>query len=279
MLKTVSVLLLAAASHSLAAIPELAPALPVLQRLELAAPASGPHPLAFRFTDPQAAQAPTALLEAALLPGLNPARRGEWVKAGVFLGVEVLGFLMNGKLEQEGKDLDREFIAYANAHWSIDRYLEDRYPNGARGEFAHEELWRADPDDEWVSGTGSHVLPIAFEQGDFGQPEWWVEGNAEWHLVPTQQFYEMIGKYAQFQRGWDDYGADRAWVVTFSAPTATPTRTSAPPATTSSRPPMPGWAWWWPTTRCRCWRRCWCARRPAGGWTFPWATSRRTAGR
>jgi hypothetical protein len=214
MLKTVSVLLLAAACHSGAATPDLAPAQPVLQRLEQAAPASGPRPLAFRFSDPRAAQAPTALLEAALVPGLNQARRGEWVKAGVFIGVEVLGFVMQKSLNDEGDRLDREFIAYANTHWDLDRYLTER---SHRGEFAHEELWLG-PDDEYVSGTGSHVLPIAFEQGGFGVHEWWVDGNAEWRLVPTQQFYEMIGKYAQFQRGWDDYGADRAWVVTYFSP-------------------------------------------------------------
>jgi hypothetical protein len=189
--------------------------LPALVRLEQVAPAAPPRHLAFRFRDEQAAQAPTALLEAALVPGLNPARRGEWVKAGVFVGVELLGFLMNARLEQEGQDLDREFIAYANAHWNIDRYLEDRI---SRGEFAHEELWRPNPTEEWVNGQGSHVLPIAFSQGGFGVPEWWLEGNAQWQLIPTQQFYEMIGKYAQFQRGWDDYGPDRAWTVTYFSP-------------------------------------------------------------
>lgn len=214
MLKTVTALLLATVCHGLAA-PVPAPALPVLQRLELAAPGSGPRPLAFRFSDPGAAQAPSALLEAALVPGLNPARRGEWVKAGVFLGVEVLGLVMQKSLNDEGERLDREFIAYANTHWDLERYLTER---SARGEFAHEELWRPDPDEDYVSGTGSHVLPIAFEQGGFNVPEWWVDGNAQWHLVPTQQFYEMIGKYAQFQRGWDDYGPDRAWVVTYFSP-------------------------------------------------------------
>lgn len=191
------------------------PQAPALSRLQALAPESTPRPLAFRFRDDRAAQAPTALLEAALVPGLNQARRGQWAKAGVFVGVELLGLLMNNRLEAEGKDLDREFRAYADTHWSLGRYLEDRF---ARGEFAHEELWRPNPTEEWVNGTGSHVLPIAFSEGGYGVPEWWLEGNAVWHLVPTQQFYEMIGKYAQFQRGWDDYGADRAWEVTFFSP-------------------------------------------------------------
>ena len=34
----------------------------------------------------------------------------------------------------------------------------------------------------------------------------------------TQQYYEMIGKYAQFGRGWDDYGSDREWSVNYFSP-------------------------------------------------------------
>ena len=187
-----------------------------LERLDALAPRDAVRPLAWRFSDPEASAAPTALLEAALVPGLNQARRGEWVKAGIFLGVEVLGLAMQSSLNKEGDRLDRDFRTYADSHWDMTRYLNER---SARGEFAHEEFWYDGASQTWVEGHGSHVLPVAFSSGgNFATHNWWQDPAIQWELIPTQQFYEMIGKYAQFQRGWDDYGADRGWTVTYFSP-------------------------------------------------------------
>jgi hypothetical protein len=184
------------------------------------------------------------LLEGALLPGLNQARHGQWWKAAVFAGVEVGTLLLARSFERRGDELDREFIDYAEQHWSYERYINYRQ---APGEFALEEGWlnrqilseeldaaasqeeidalffgEAAADDLFdpAGGRGSHVLPGGYTDGySMGERDAWHHFS----LFRTQQFYEMIGKYAQFQRGWDDFGQDRGfefgaqtpWSVTY----------------------------------------------------------------
>jgi len=167
------------------------------------------------------------LIEGLLLPGLNQARRGAWLRAGVFFAVEAGALAAVTMLNRRGEELDREFRAYADAHWEYGRLVANRrYP----GEFAMEEPYLDpadlnDPDADvgTETGAGSHVLPGFFLDGwaiddplvwippQNGDPGYW---DGSWnHFAPqnTQQFYEMIGKYGQFQRGWADYGADEGF--------------------------------------------------------------------
>lgn len=193
------------------------------------------------------------LLEAALLPGLNQARHGEWWKAALFVGVEAGVLAVAGKLNSEGDDLDGKFKDYAAEHWSYQRYVGYRQ---APGEYGLDEGWvdlaaaglvseelagaldqaavDALFDGAWAAvvesehfdasgGRGSHVLPgnhsAGYALGDFDAWNHFTETR-------TQQYYEMIGKYAQFQRGWDDYGSDRGfefigqgqWSVSYFSP-------------------------------------------------------------
>lgn len=167
------------------------------------------------------------LAEGLLLPGLWQARHGQWLKAGVFFTIEAGVLLLANKWNQDGQDLDKTFRAYADTHWDYGRYITWRLEPG---EFALEEGWLDrgftnleleglsegeilafygnTADDVFFpnGGAGSHVLPGSYQDG-FGERE-----NGAWDhyiVLRTQQFYEMIGKYAQFQRGWDDFGVDQ----------------------------------------------------------------------
>jgi hypothetical protein len=182
------------------------------------------------------------LVEAALLPGLHQARHGDWLKASAFVLVEVGALLAIKNLNDKGEELDAEFLAYADEHWSYERYWRNRVEVG---EYAHDEpYWdRGISWDEaqgalyidpsiWPNGiivdeegwlpyygdspygevrvpgpgevAGGHVLPGYYRQGTAGDFGSWEHLD----INRTQQFYEMIGKYGQFQRGWDDYGLD-----------------------------------------------------------------------
>jgi hypothetical protein len=176
------------------------------------------------------------LAQALLLPGYWQARHGQWLKAGLFASVEVGVILLANKWNKDGDDLDAAFRAYADTHWDYDRYVDWRT---APGEFALEEGWlnrgfnaqdlaglseeaiqdlyanTADDVFDPHGGAGSHILPGGFTDGySEGQDGAWDHFG----LARTQQFYEMIGKYAQFQRGWDDYGVDQN--TGFEFPTA-----------------------------------------------------------
>ena len=162
------------------------------------------------------------LLEGLLLPGVNQAIHGQWWKSAVFVAVEVGVLAINKKLNDDGEDLEREFETYARTHWNYERYWQDRV---ARGEYALEEPYM-NPGEDGINGTGdeyedgngagSHQLPGSYSYSEEMQRYWRIDDYGAWeYFTPTetQQYFEMIGKYAQFQRGWDDFQGD--WSVTY----------------------------------------------------------------
>ncbi|MDM7926203.1 MAG: hypothetical protein QUS35_09320 [bacterium] len=98
----------------------------------------------------------------AAVPGAGQAYAGSWIKAAAFLAIETAAWIGYSHYTDKGDVLRREFRAYADEHWSRER-------------------WHA----AYVEGQdpSTHALP---------------EYN-------TQQYYEMIGKYDQFMKGWDDW--------------------------------------------------------------------------
>jgi hypothetical protein len=103
----------------------------------------------------------------AAIPGAGEFYAGSWIKGSVFLAVEVAAWVGYSHYTDKGNRMRTEFRAYADDHWSYDRWTSEYNPN-------------TDP--------GSHGLPM-----DNGQ------------IVKTQQYYEMIGKYDQFMMGWEDW--------------------------------------------------------------------------
>ncbi len=176
------------------------------------------------------------LLQALLLPGFDQAQHGQWLKGALFLLVETGVLLGADALNQRGDELDGQFKAFANDHWSYERFVTYRQHPGefAGGGDAENEGWldRNLSEEDWIGvdtqaeldalfgdaagndefvpggGQGSHGLPGHYLEGHYlGQ-----EGAWDYFQVSrTQQFYEMIGKYAQFQRGWDGFGSGADW--------------------------------------------------------------------
>jgi hypothetical protein len=128
-----------------------------------------------------------AILASAILPGMGElycyrTSRDGWTLARVpaFLAVE--GYLWYSYYDNHktGKDFKREYEAYADAHWSLDRFLQDH---------------------PWCQGVG-------------GCPDWqYYNENARndynyFFYTPREadreEYYENIGKYNAFVFGWDD---------------------------------------------------------------------------
>jgi len=105
-----------------------------------------------------------ALFFSALIPGMGEFYCKSYIKSIAFFGLEAALWVSYLNFTDEGNRLEDEFEAFANAHWSRDRY----------------ETWKSTTEGENAEKT--HELP---------------ETN-------TQQYYEMIGKYDQFYFGWDD---------------------------------------------------------------------------
>jgi hypothetical protein len=122
-----------------------------------------------------------AFLLSAVIPGAGEFYNKSFLKGLAFLGVEVGAWAVFAIYTESGNEKTDEFENYADSHWSEDKYwrsiADDARKNGQV----------IDPNDrrslrEYEQASFSHFLPE----------------------TPNQTYYENIGKYDQFNAGWDD---------------------------------------------------------------------------
>ena len=116
------------------------------------------------------------LLLSAVIPGAGQIYSGKYLKAGVFLGVEAVGWTMYFTKKKEGDDLKADFRSFADQNWIESDYW-DWISNNSGIDRTDMDALRA-----YEKETYSHSL----------------------HVNKDQQYYEMIGKYHQFNIGWVD---------------------------------------------------------------------------
>jgi hypothetical protein len=122
-----------------------------------------------------------ALLMSAVVPGAGQVYAKSYYKAAAFLAVEVAAWSVYSSYNGKGKDIENEFHAYAGAHWS------------------EQEYWR------WIAQQSG----IAYDPNNIDPLRAWEHTQFSHGLnqQKDQQYYEMIGKYHQFNYGWDDFRA------------------------------------------------------------------------
>lgn len=121
----------------------------------------------------------------ALLPGAGEFYAKSYLRAAIFLGVELLSWGAFAMFQIKGDDQTDKFQAYADRYWSVYTYanwlVNENFPGAS-------SINPNEPDKqilrlqimECERQNFSHTLP------EFG----------------SQQFYELIGKYQNFQAGW-----------------------------------------------------------------------------
>lgn len=117
-----------------------------------------------------------AAAASALIPGAGQAYNKSWIKSAFFFAIELGGWLAYRQYDQEGDNLSNEYEAFADLHWNEEKYwawLAEGSGCSASDRSCLQEYERS---------TFSHHLP---------------EGE-------NQSYYENIGKYDQFNIGWDD---------------------------------------------------------------------------
>ena len=112
-----------------------------------------------------------ALLFSALVPGAGELYVNSYIKAAAFFLVEVSAWTFYGVYTKKGNDKEDEYEAYADELWNP-------------------EKWRSwydgiDPDKQQSFTHAGHMVELLDEE------------------KKTQQYYEMIGKYAEFVVGWE----------------------------------------------------------------------------
>jgi hypothetical protein len=143
-------------------------------------------------------------LKSLLVPGWGQLEEGHWIKASIYLAVEATFITGAVMAHKQGVERDRDFKEYADTHWSFEDYRQNRIDSHEWG--SHEEIPDYNYFGEAVTGSqnGSHELPGYWNDGYDTSNDPYLD---EFNVDETQQYYEMIGKYAQFGRGWDDYPA------------------------------------------------------------------------
>jgi hypothetical protein len=154
-------------------------------------------------------------------PGAPPARKSPWLAAGLslvipgtgefyaesywkaaaFFALDVVAWSFAYSFDRKGNRQTDLFQDYANQHWSVVEYA--KY---AQTLTKTTYAWRKagtesmNPYDRpWLQVNWDEINRMEREIGGYYS-----------HTLPeynTQQYYELIGKYPQFNQGWDDHPA------------------------------------------------------------------------
>jgi hypothetical protein len=159
-----------------------------------------------------------------VIPGLGEVYTKNYVKGAAFFLADVAFWSLAYSYDKKGDQATVDFQNYANLHWSAGRYADWTLNNLA---VLNSTLTRsADsyrvgvfPEDEIDCGP---PFPCV-DWDSLNQMERDIAAapypNGYTHVLPhynQQQYYELIGKYDEFSRGWDD--ADLSPITTNDLP-------------------------------------------------------------
>jgi hypothetical protein len=125
------------------------------------------------------------VLLSALIPGAGEFYGENYLKAGVFFGVELLAWATFAYFESKGNKKEDEYQAYADQYWDVRTYARWLKNEG------FSEAGGINPDEPNRDILREQIMVC--ERANFS------------HTMPeyeSQQYYELIGKYQNFQAGW-----------------------------------------------------------------------------
>lgn len=125
------------------------------------------------------------ILLSALLPGAGEFYGEDYLKAGIFFGVELLAWGTYFYFDGKGNKKTEEFQSYADQYWDVRTYARWLKDEGFQNSS------QINPDEPNRDILRQQIMDC--ERVNFS------------HTMPeygSQQFYELIGKYQNFQAGW-----------------------------------------------------------------------------
>jgi len=156
-----------------------------------------------------------AFLSSALVPGLGQALNGKWARAGAYFTAEVLGVVYHIDKQNKAQRLERRYEQFANENWSVVAYSQWLVNYYEANDLNHPQMDELrsmvegiDPTfstDDWnfvdlnVLTAIERDTPFIFEDR---------QGSTFSHILPdygSQQYYELVSKYFQFQSGWKEF--------------------------------------------------------------------------
>ncbi len=155
-----------------------------------------------------------ALLSSAVIPGSAQAANGKWLRAGVYFLTEIAGVIYYFDRQKTAERQERDYIRYANAHWSVVSYAQwlvnysqaNNLDNGYMELQAHIAGQTPSYSTSDWNKVNLGLLQRIESRTPFVTPS--GIGSNFSHTLPgygSQQYYELISKYYQFQAGWSDF--------------------------------------------------------------------------
>lgn len=126
-----------------------------------------------------------------LLPGAGEFYAQSYIKAAIFLGVEIASWGAHFYFNHKGNTQTDKFQSYADTYWDVRKYARWLVNEG------FPEHTGINPDEPDLNRLREEIMVC--ESANFSHT------MPEYH---SQQFYELIGKYQNFQAGWINLAHD-----------------------------------------------------------------------
>lgn len=149
-----------------------------------------------------------------VLPGAGEYYAESYWRSAAFLGAEVLLWVVYAVYDGKGDRQTTDFERYADQYWSVVRF--------ANWVEAHGASLNPNPPPTGIVISNDPSLP-PWERVDWALLNAWeqhiggVPSTGFSHRLPRrpdQQYYELIGKYLQYNMGWDDWDPARVDYLT-----------------------------------------------------------------
>jgi len=150
----------------------------------------------------------------AVVPGAGEFYAESYWRSAAFLGTEILLWVVYAVYDGKGERQTGDFERYADQYWSVVRYAEWMETHGG-------SLNPNPPPTGIVISNDANLPP--WERVDWALLNAWeqhIGGRASTgfsHRLPErpdQQYFELIGKYLQYNMGWDDWDPARVDYLT-----------------------------------------------------------------
>lgn len=156
-------------------------------------------------------------LSSLILPGSGQFANRNSVRGGIYLAIEVLSIYFIIDYQNRGRRGERAYERFADQHWSVIQYakwlidyhdyhmIDNPYLNLLREQLAGVSP-TFDTNVEWNQISLGLLRNVERNTPYFTTDELFASLFS--HTLPdfgTQQYYELISKYYQYQAGWRDY--------------------------------------------------------------------------
>lgn len=172
-----------------------------------------------------------AFAASAIIPGSGQAANGKWVRAGIYFAAEAMGIIYYLNRNATARRQEKAYQEFTQQNWSVLAYAEwlvnysmqnnlnngwqdlQAYIQGKNPNFDNTTKDWAKVDIQLLRQVERETKFVFNSPAGCGStdPASCKRASEFTHLLPdygSQQYYELISKYYQFQPGWRDwYGA------------------------------------------------------------------------